>query len=288
MGKYLDSAGVSELWSQVKAQDAAQIKANVTDKLGAANGIATLGSDSKLTATQLPTLKTVNGQSIVGSGDIAIDLGIYQVVSALPESNQNPNKIYLVLTSPATEQEQDVYTEYLWVDNKWEKLGEYKAAVDLTPYVAKSELDKLVGEAGYIKESAIDSKVSGLGYAKESFVTGQGYQNAAQVNALIAAAVTGGTLDLKDYVKFTDVASAEKAGVIKTGYTDNAKNYKVQVDGTGNAFVAVNWEDTKYSPVSGTENGLMTVAQSNKLSAIADEATKDEALTVEEVKALLV
>ena len=60
----------------------AQIPA--TEK-GAANGVATLGSDSKLTASQLPALKTINGSSIVGSGNITIDLSLYKLVDALPE-----------------------------------------------------------------------------------------------------------------------------------------------------------------------------------------------------------
>lgn len=210
MAKYLDKAGLQTLWAKVKEQDAAQIKANVTDKLGVANGIATLGSDSKLNASQLPALKTVNGESIVGSGNITIDLGIYQIVESLPESNQNPNKIYLVLTSPATAQEQDIYTEYLWANNKWEKLGEYKAEIDLTPYVKKNELDTLVDAAGYIKESEVDDKVKEL-----------------------------------EYVKFTDA-------------------------------------------VSGSKNGVMTIALFNKLNAIAEQATKDEAITSEELDEILV
>lgn len=41
------------------------------------------------------------------------------------------------------------------------------------------------------------------------------------------------------------VASATKLGGIKTGYTTDGKNYKVQVDDSGNAYVNVPWTDTK-------------------------------------------
>lgn len=41
---------------------------------GVASGVATLGTDGKLTAGQLPAMKTVNGVSVVGSGNISIDL----------------------------------------------------------------------------------------------------------------------------------------------------------------------------------------------------------------------
>lgn len=215
MSKFLDQSGVTTLWGKVKEFVNNAIKTNVTDKLGVASGIATLGADSKLTATQLPALKTVNGETIVGSGNITIDLSIYTIVESLPElTAADANKIYLVLSSTAGEQ--DKYTEYIKANNAWEKLGEYKADVDLTPYVKKNDLDTLVGQAGYIKETAIDSKVSALGYAKTADVEGKGYQNKAQVEAAIAAAVTGGTLDLSSYVKFTDIASASKAGAMST------------------------------------------------------------------------
>ncbi|MCM1079672.1 MAG: hypothetical protein NC344_10285 [Bacteroidales bacterium] len=61
----------------VDSKIASAVKTNVTDKLGKGNGIATLGTDGKLTAAQLPTLKTINGNSIIGSGNITLDLTPY-------------------------------------------------------------------------------------------------------------------------------------------------------------------------------------------------------------------
>lgn len=191
MGKFLDKAGVGQLWAKVKEQDAKVIKENVTDKLGAAGGIATLGSDSKLTASQLPALKTVNGESVVGSGNIEIDLSLYQVVAELPKDNINSNKIYLILSTASGEANK--YTEYAYINNTWEKFGEYEAALDLDGYLEKDKLDEEVQKL--------------------------------------------------NYVKFSDVASAAKAGVIKLNYVTNDKKYKVQVDAEGNAFVEVPWVD---------------------------------------------
>ncbi len=108
----------------------AQVKRS---EMGKASGVATLGADSKLPAEQLPTLKTINGTSVVGSGDIAIDLTLYKVVTTLPTADIDSNKIYLV--ADASGSGQNVYTEYVYVDSKWEILGKYQASVDLTPYV---------------------------------------------------------------------------------------------------------------------------------------------------------
>lgn len=83
-------------------------------------------------------IKTLNGQTLLGSGDITLDLSLYKVVTALPTTDIDVNKIYLVLSSS---EETNLYTEYVYVNSKWEKLGEYKAEVDLTPYLTKEEAE---------------------------------------------------------------------------------------------------------------------------------------------------
>lgn len=100
-----------------------------------------------------PQLKTVNGQSMIGSGNITIDLGVYKVVQTLPTApaTGDEQKIHLVLDSSAPEGNK--YKEYLYVSSKWELLGEYKAAVDLSPYAQKSELPNVAtaSETGLVK-----------------------------------------------------------------------------------------------------------------------------------------
>lgn len=97
---------------------------------GIASGVATLGTDSKLTAAQLPAMKTVNGVSVVGSGNISIDLSLYKVVDSLPTTGIDTTKIYIV---PAeTTEDKNIKAEYVYTGDpastydatKWEKLGE--------------------------------------------------------------------------------------------------------------------------------------------------------------------
>lgn len=102
---------------------------------GKANGVATLGTDSKLTAAQMPAMKTINGESVVGSGNIKIDLSLYKVVTDFPTSNIDATKIYLMLTSSTADK--NVYAEYIYTGNttaaydasKWEKLGEAQTSI---------------------------------------------------------------------------------------------------------------------------------------------------------------
>ena len=102
---------------------------------GKANGVATLGTDSKLTAAQMPAMKTINGESVVGSGNIKIELSLYKVVTDFPTSNIDATKIYLKLASSTAEK--NVYAEYIYTGDttaaydasKWEKLGEAQTSI---------------------------------------------------------------------------------------------------------------------------------------------------------------
>lgn len=80
---------------------------------------------------------------------ITIDHTLFKVVQTLPDkpAEGDENKIHLV-PSTATGT-QDYYTEYIWDGTKWEKLGEFKADVDLTPYQKKEDLIGTVSETGF-------------------------------------------------------------------------------------------------------------------------------------------
>lgn len=93
-----------------------------------------------------PNVKTINGKSIIGSGnltlsDIGIDGNIVEIVTSLPDlATAKSNKMYLVPVENSSEAN-NTYAEYVKInkDNKdsWEKLGEWKAEIDLTPYSKK-------------------------------------------------------------------------------------------------------------------------------------------------------
>lgn len=127
-------------------------------EMGVASGVATLGTDGKLTSSQLPELKTINNNSIVGSGNITIDLTLFKVVETLPSSNIDTTKIYLVeSTEPG---QNNAYTEYMYVNNTWEKLGEYKSDVDLTNYVKFTDIAS-TSKAGAMS-TAMVTKLNGI------------------------------------------------------------------------------------------------------------------------------
>lgn len=86
-------------------------------------------------------LKTINGQTIRGEGDIKIDLSLFKVVDALPETDIDDNKIYLLAnTETVPAGELNKYVEYIHTPDGWEKIGEFKTSIDLTPYAKKTDL----------------------------------------------------------------------------------------------------------------------------------------------------
>ena len=76
-----------------------------------------------------------------------IDTTLFQIVSALPTSGINKNRIYLVASANKDPNGKNIYSEYIYTGDtsatydatKWEKIGEYTPTVDLTPYLKRNE-----------------------------------------------------------------------------------------------------------------------------------------------------
>ena len=100
-----------------------------------------------------------NTDTLFNFGDTPVQKGgtvsmpaLYMLVSTLPTAGADTmNRIYLV---PAgTTETGNIYAEYITVagaqqagkpaNYKWEKLGEHKAEVDLTPYAKQADLNTL-------------------------------------------------------------------------------------------------------------------------------------------------
>ena len=98
-----------------------------------------------------------------------------QVVERLPESGEK-GILYLVANSGNG---QNVYDEYLWVTDKFEKLGTRE--IDLTAYAKKSEIptkvSQLTNDSGFLtavpEEYVTDSELSQKGYETTQSVDGK-------------------------------------------------------------------------------------------------------------------
>jgi hypothetical protein len=186
---------------------------------GAASGVATLGTDGKLTAAQLPAMKTVNGVSVVGSGNISIDLSLYKVVDSLPTTGIDATKIYIV---PAkTTGDKNIKAEYVYTGNpasaydatKWEKLGEAQTNIVVDAELSETSTNpvqnKAVKSAVDTLTSSVNSKVATSTYntkmsALDSSISALQSKNTAQDSAIDKK------LDKSAYVVDTELDETSK------------------------------------------------------------------------------
>lgn len=63
-----------------------------------------------------------------------------EIVASLPTTDINPNTIYMILSG--TSATENVYNEYMYVNNAWELIG--TSATDLTNYYTKGDVDGLL------------------------------------------------------------------------------------------------------------------------------------------------
>jgi len=155
--KFLSKDGVTRLWGLMKTY-VTSVKTSLETSI---NGVAADKQDTLVSGTNI---KTVNGQSLLGSGDITIDLTLYKLVETLPTEGIDENKIYLVKSGASGAD--NVYTEYMYVSSAWEKIGEYSASVDLSPYMKTADAN-----AAFIKTVSVSGTTVTLTYGDGSTKT---------------------------------------------------------------------------------------------------------------------
>ena len=101
-------------------------------------------------------IKTINNQSILGSGNIAIDFSFYNLVTELPTSNIDTNKIYVLPSESSGDK--NLYTEYMYINGSWEIIGTYAASVNLDGYATQ----EWVNEQAFAKNSDLETLSSTL------------------------------------------------------------------------------------------------------------------------------
>ena len=133
----------TELTEEQKAQARANIGAASVDDIGTGGGGGNVTVANAVLYTEQDLTEEQQAQARVNIG--AIDAAyvdeeiaafdFIKVVDALPETGL-PNRFYLV---PKTEPDtQDLFDEYVWVNDAWEYTATKRLEVDLTDYVKKT------------------------------------------------------------------------------------------------------------------------------------------------------
>lgn len=177
-------------------------------------------------------LATINGQSLENGGNIELDFTVAEFVTKLPDvATASKSKIYLVASSESGTQ--NTYAEYIKVTvggtDKFEKLGEYKAEMDLTPYAKAADLTAHTGNTSNphrVTKAQVDlGNVDNTSDSTKANTAGNPIHDAI-AKKVDATKIAGSTL-----------------GLIKAG-TTSGKTYGVNVNAsTGAATVSVPWTD---------------------------------------------
>lgn len=274
--------------------------------IGEANGVAGLDSNGNVPLAQLGNLDTT----------------VAEVVTALPTTNIKKH-IYLIKDASGVTQNQ--YEEYIYTGDtsaaydasKWEKLGDFRATLDLADYAKKSETVNL-SEIKVI-QNVLDSTPQGQ--VLKQVIRFSAIKDGTRVEIALEDATSNmaGLMSIRDKNKLDRIAEGANnyslplaangtRGGIQVGYTANGRNYPVQLSGE-KAYVNVPWTDTNttydLSPYAKTADvntalsrkvdvvsgkGLstedFTSALKTKLNGIANGATADSAIPTSVIDAL--
>ena len=209
--------------------------------------------------TEHTPLKTINGETISGTGDIVItaetvdaytkeetnallddkqdvlsagtginisgnvisvtlDTDLFVIVQELPTTGDE-NKFYLVPTENSGSS--NVYAEYIYTNNAWEKIGEEVVDVDLTPYLKKTD-----AAATYLSNTDAAST-----YATKSEL--DDFYSKSETDTLL-----DGKADASDIADMATTGWVESQGYLTEHTTLKTINNQV-ISGTGNIDIPV-------------------------------------------------
>jgi len=213
--------------------------------IGEANGVAGLDSNGCVPLDQLGNLDTT----------------VAEVVTALPTTNIKKH-IYLIKDASGVTQNQ--YEEYIYTGDtsatydasKWEKLGDFRATVDLANYYTKSQVDSIAN--GKSSTSHTHSVIIN-GITKTIAASG-------------GAAVNLGTYltshqSLAEYAKKSEAATSLEI-------TPSANDIQFVLKAIDTS--EIDWPSL--DPATSTKAGIMTVKDKVKLDGITSGATADSAI----------
>lgn len=180
----------------------ASIEEKLTTDANKPNGAVVLDANGHIPSKADTAFRKINGKSILktneDTSDITIDLSLFviPVDNQLPTTDIDPNKIYLIrqtvgsATSPGQD-DSNIYIEYLYVNDAWEKIGEYKASIDDTAYLKKTEAEttyvkqSLGSPASYILNSSVELKETDRTNVKQAASVGLLYNTIADLKLMI-------------------------------------------------------------------------------------------------------
>ena len=255
--------------------------------------------DSKLTEKQNRFNIGKGLELVEGTLNVTLDTGIYKIVTKLPTAPAagDENKMFLVLKTGA--EESNTYVEYIYLsaENKWEKVGEWKPNVDLTPYLKSAELTANVTATG-ISLLKAGTKFAEVAFAEADFTgTKSGDKLSIALKNVIAAKASGFykfQVDAKGRVIAVSTVAKEDItglGFSTTEAMGQAITSAVEGEATARAAAVKTVADNLNAEIQNRTTNDATLAESvqavsARVKTLEDIEANRADLTVDETEAL--
>lgn len=237
--------------------------------INSANGVAGLDSNGYVPLAQLGNLDTT----------------VAEVVTALPKTNIKKHIYFIKDTGGVT---QNQYEEYIYTGDtsaaydasKWEKLGDFRATVDLADYAKKSEA---INKAHC--EPTNDTINLNFNSINDNLITSCLVPPASSTKAGVMSA------NDKNKLNRLDISDVDSYNIDISALITESGTVTVNSDGTtmfidlptvGGLFTLT----FSLSAATIEKAGVMKASDKSKLDGIASGATADSAITTAEIDAL--
>ena len=233
--------GIVDNSEKLEGRTIAQIQADITDTIGASNGIASLDATTKLERAQVPTMNvTLEGDV---SGNFAVDGSLNTIVNVVVQDNSHSHTFSNLTANPTTLSGYGITDADTSAQVSAKISTAVAALVDSSPATLDT-LNELAAALGddpnfaTTTSTALGNRVvknadivAGTGtkitYDTKGLVTGSATLNASDIPSLDASKITSGTLSVGTSGNAATATRVNNTEVIKfdTGVTEGTDLY---------------------------------------------------------------
>lgn len=192
-------------------------KTEIDSKLGGKSNVGHNHDERYYTETEIDAkVNNINSQinSLIGF--------TATIVNSLPSTGE-VGVMYLKLNTSASV-EGNIYDEYIWVNNKFEKIGSTETTVDLSGYVTQTEMNTQLANKANTNHthdiSALEDSEDMLGHMENDFYTALD----TKANKTTATTSANGLMSKEDKSKLDGIATEANKTVVDSSLSSSSTN----------------------------------------------------------------
>lgn len=192
-------------------------KTEIDSKLGGKSNVGHNHDERYYTETEIDVkVNNINSQinSLIGF--------TATIVNSLPSTGE-VGVMYLKLNTSASV-EGNIYDEYIWVNNKFEKIGSTETTVDLSGYVTQTEMNTQLANKANTNHthdiSALEDSEDMLGHMENDFYTALD----TKANKTTATTSANGLMSKEDKSKLDGIATEANKTVVDSSLSSSSTN----------------------------------------------------------------